>query len=189
MRCPSKPFPGAGQEGLTGTGTTHTFTELTTGCGRDGRWLWFLKPRAVLETEAAHSSIRYPSSALDLLFTKKNPSLPKWPRLLQPSISTASNNLVGGKHKTQQLVFILTSRASQILLGRRKMENNQNTECQLRTNKREVCAAHLIVTLQQATWGFAIVVWEKFLSEKKGRDLPQGCEGNVFETYIWYEIL
>lgn len=39
----------------------------------------FLKPRAVLETGAAHSSIRYRSSPLDLLFTKKNPSLLKCP--------------------------------------------------------------------------------------------------------------
>lgn len=65
---------------------------------RDGDelWLCFFKPRTVLETEAAYGSIRYSYGALDLLFTKKNPSLLKWPLLLQPSISAASNNLEGG---------------------------------------------------------------------------------------------
>lgn len=62
----------------------------------DELWLCFFKPRAVLETEAAYGSIRYSYGALDLLFTKKNPSLLKWPLLLQPSISAASNNLEGG---------------------------------------------------------------------------------------------
>lgn len=70
---------GEGESRQEASGHTHTFTKLTTGFGRADRWLWILKPRAVLETEAAHSSIRYRSSALDLLFTKKNPSLLKCP--------------------------------------------------------------------------------------------------------------
>lgn len=58
----------------------------------DELWLCFFKPHAVLGTEAAFGAIRYSYGALDLLFTKKNPSLLKWPLLLQPSISAASNN-------------------------------------------------------------------------------------------------
>lgn len=54
------------------------------------------------------------------------------PPSTQPSISTASNNLVGGKHKTQQLVFITTLHASQnsTQMGN-SIQNNLHTGCRL----------------------------------------------------------
>lgn len=59
--------------------------------------------------EAAYGSIRYSSGALDLLFTKNNPSLLKWQLLLHPSISDASNNLGGGKERNKFIIQFYAS--------------------------------------------------------------------------------
>lgn len=50
-------------------------------------------------------SIRFSSGALDLLFTKNNPSLLKRWFLLYPSISDASNNLGGGRNGKNKFIL------------------------------------------------------------------------------------
>lgn len=114
---------------------THTFTKLTTGCRRAGRWLWFLKPRAVLETEAAHSSIRHRSSALDLLFTKKNPPLLKCPFYsslpFQGIKQLGGGGHGGGTQDTTTCVHPDVAFESKFYLDGEKSRMNQNTGCRL----------------------------------------------------------